>query len=112
MAYNEILAERIRRALSGLPSVEERRMFGGVAFMVGSKMCLTAGADRMMCRIDPDIHEEATSKAGCHTVVMRGRKYKGYVYINENSLQTQSDFDYWVGLALEFNKKVNRLPQS
>ncbi|MDB5119839.1 MAG: methyltransferase [Sphingobacteriales bacterium] len=106
MAYNEKLAYKIRRALAHLPIVEEKRMFGGIAFMVDGKMCLTAGADRMMCRIDPDIHEEAIGKEGCRTVMMKGREYKGYVYVSEDTLHKEADFNYWVTLALEFNKKA------
>ena len=62
MAYSENLAEKIRQALAPLPKVEEKKMFGGLAFMVNGKLCLTAGPDRMMCRIDPDIHEEVVEK--------------------------------------------------
>ncbi len=106
MAYSENLADKIRKALAHLPEVEEKKMFGGLAFMVDSKMCLTAGADRMMCRIDPNIHEEAVKRKGCRTVIMKGREYKGYVYVNEDSLQAKADFNYWVTLALDFNKKA------
>jgi TfoX/Sxy family transcriptional regulator of competence genes len=106
MAYSEKLADKIRQALAHIPNVEEKQMFGRIAFMVNNKMCLTAGADRMMCRIDPGIHEEAVKKEGCHTVVMKGRKYKGYVYVNEDHLKTKKDFNYWVTLALAFNKKI------
>jgi TfoX/Sxy family transcriptional regulator of competence genes len=106
MAYNEKLANKIRQALAHLPNVEEKRMFGGIAFMVDGKMCLTAGADRMMCRINPDIHETAIKRKGCRTVIMKGREYKGYVYVNEDSLHTKADFDYWIALALDFNKKA------
>ena len=69
-------------------------------------MCLTTGADRMMCRIDPGIHEEALRKKGCRTVIMKGREYRGYVYVNEDSLQTKADLNYWMTLALAFNKKA------
>jgi TfoX/Sxy family transcriptional regulator of competence genes len=106
MAYSKKLADRIRQALAHLSEVEEKKMFGGLAFMVGGKMCLTAGADRMMCRIDPDIHEDAVKRKGCRTVVMREREYKGWVYVSEDNLQSKEDFDHWVGLALDFNKKV------
>jgi TfoX/Sxy family transcriptional regulator of competence genes len=106
MAYNEHLAEKIRQALAHLPGVVEKKMFGGLAFMVDNKMCLTVGADRMMCRIDPNIHEEALKRKGCRTVMMKGREYKGYIYVNQDSLQTKADFNYWVKLALDFNKKA------
>ena len=86
MAYNEKLANRIRVALSHLLKVEEKKMFGGLAFIVENKMCITVGGDRIMCRIDPAIHEEVIKRKGCHTLVMRGREYKGYVHVNGNSI--------------------------
>ena len=104
MAYNEELADRIRIALSHIPKVEEKKMFGGLAFMVDDKMCVTAGADRIMCRIDPALHDEVIRKKGCTTVIMGGREYKGYVHVSEDSIKKKKDFDYWIGLALDFNK--------
>lgn len=104
MAYNEKLVNRIRVALSHLPKVEEKKMFGGMAFMVDNKMCITAGADKIMCRIDPAVHEEAIKREGCRTVKMKGREYKGYVNISEDAIKTKKDFDYWIGIALEYNK--------
>lgn len=104
MAYDEKLATRMREALSDLPQVEEKKMFGGLAFMIDHKMCITVGADRIMCRIDPALHEEAIKRTGCSTVIMGGRVYRGYVHVNEDAIKTQKDFDYWVALALDFNK--------
>jgi TfoX/Sxy family transcriptional regulator of competence genes len=91
-------------ALSHLPKVEEKKMFGGLAFIVDKKMCITAGADRIMCRINPAIHEEAIKRKGCSTVIMRGREYKGYVHVNDESLKNKKDFNYWIQLALDYNK--------
>ena len=104
MAYNEKLTKRVREALAHLQNVEEKRMFGGVAFMVSDKMCISAGDDELMFRIDPAIHDESLKKKGCRPVIMRGRKYKGYVYLNEKKLKNKKAFDYWIKLALEFNK--------
>ena len=70
MAYDEKLADRIRKALVHLPNAKEKKMFGSLAFMVDTKMCITAGADRIMCRIDPAIHDEAVKRKGSHTVIM------------------------------------------
>ncbi|ELR68277.1 hypothetical protein C900_00580 [Fulvivirga imtechensis AK7] len=106
MAYSEDIATHIRQALAHLPDVEEKKMFGGLAFMVNNKMCMTANANRMMCRIDPALHEEALQREGCTTVVMKGREYRGYVYIHADSLKTPADFDYWVSLAVDFNEKI------
>ncbi len=104
MAYNESLANRIREALAHLPDVKEKKMFGGIAFMVNGKMSITVGKDRIMCRIDPGVHEEAIKSKGIQTVKMGGRDYKGYIHIDEEVIKTKKNFDYWVQLALDFNK--------
>ena len=111
MAYNEKLTNKLRSALAHLPRVEEKKMFRGIAFMVDGKMCITAGDDEIMCRIDPGIHEEAIKRKGCRAVEMKGREYKGYVYVNEEGMKTKKDFDYWIGLALDFNKKAKATPK-
>jgi TfoX/Sxy family transcriptional regulator of competence genes len=106
MAYNEKLTNRVREALADVKKVEEKKMFSGITFMVDGKMCISVGDDRIMCRIDPAIHEETIQKKGCRTMEMKGKEYKGYVYVNEESLKTKKDLDYWTGLALDFNKKA------
>ena len=106
MAYNEKLTNRIREALAHLRKVEEKKMFRGITFMVNEKMCISVGDNEIMCRIDPAIHEEVIQKKGCRTVVMKGREYKGYVYVNEDNIKAKKDLDYWVGLALDFNKRA------
>jgi TfoX/Sxy family transcriptional regulator of competence genes len=104
--YNEKMTKRIREALADVPKVEEKKMFRGIVFMVDGKMCLTAGDDNMMCRIDPAIHEAAVKKKGVRSVIMKGRVYKGYVRVHEDVMKSKKDFEYWIGLALEFNKKA------
>ena len=94
MAYNEQLTNRIREALADVPRVMEKRMFRGVTFMVHGKMCISAGDNTIMCRIDPAIHEEALSKKGCSTVKMKGRDYIGFVHVKEEGFQSKKDFDY------------------
>jgi TfoX/Sxy family transcriptional regulator of competence genes len=106
MAYNEHLTNRVRESLSSLKNVEEKRMFRGVAFMVNNKMCVTAGDDRIMCRIDPELHDKVITKKGCRTVVMRNRAYKGWVYVSEDVIKTRKLLDYWIKLALDFNKRA------
>jgi TfoX/Sxy family transcriptional regulator of competence genes len=106
MAYNEKLTARIREALVHLTNVEEKRMFRGVTFMVNDKMCISAGDNKIMCRIDPSIHDEVLKRKGCETVKMKGREYRGYVYVSEEGIKTKKDLDYWIGLALEFNKRA------
>jgi TfoX/Sxy family transcriptional regulator of competence genes len=104
MAYDEILAERVRTAISHLPDVEEKKMFSGLTFMLNGKMCVTVGKDRIMCRIDPSIHEGAIRREGARTVVMKGREYKGFVYVSRDVLKTKKHLEYWLKLAIDFNK--------
>lgn len=109
MAYSEKLAGRIRLALSHLPDVKEKKMFGSLAFMVNDKMCITAGPNRIMCRIDPSLHEAAIKMKASTAVIMKGREYKGYVHVNEENLTTKKELDHWIGLALDYNKMAKSL---
>ena len=101
MVRDDELLNRVRAALAHLPSVEEKKMFGGTAFMVRTKMCITVRAGRIMCRIDPASHDALLRCKGCQTVIMKGREYRGYVYVDAESLKTKNALKYWVDLALK-----------
>lgn len=106
MAYNESLADRIRESLVHLTKVEEKHMFGGVCFMVNGKMCVGVVKDEMMCRIDPKMDEIVLEKQGCRQMDFTKKPMKGYVFIDEEGMKTKKDFEYWIGLCLEFNSKA------
>lgn len=106
MPYNEKLAGRIRESLAGIKQVEEKKMFRGMCFMVNGKMCVCVNADEIMCRIDPEKFEEALEKDGCRPMVHNGKTMKGFVFVNEESIKKKSEFNYWIGLALDFNSKA------
>ena len=108
---NEKLTERVRESLSGVSRVEEKKMFGGIAFMVNGKMCVTASDRGLMCRVDPARMDELTAKKGCSVLTMKGREYNGYVRVNEDALEKKRDLDFWVGVALEFNSKATSSPK-
>jgi TfoX/Sxy family transcriptional regulator of competence genes len=111
LVLNEVLTRRVRELLAGASRVEEKRMFGGVAFMVNGKMCVTVNGPRIMCRVDPARMDELTRKPGCQVMMMRGREFPGYVRVDEEALRTRKDLDYWVGLALEFNSRAKASPK-
>ena len=100
------LVERVRTAFSGVAKVKEKRMFGGTAFMVRGNLCVTARPTRIMCRIDPARHSGAIKRPGCRTVVMKGRKYTGYVHIEAAAVRTKRALMYWVTRALKFNRTL------
>ena len=106
MAYDEKLAARIRKKLASLHPVEEKKMMGGLTFMYNDKMCVGIFKNELMCRIDPEFHAEAITKPGCRTMDFSNRPMIGYVLIDESGMKKEKDFNYWIGLSLEFNKKA------
>ena len=106
MAYSEKLANRIRESLQHLKKVEEKEMMGGLTFMVNGKMCVGIIKDELMCRIDRDFHETAIEKTGCRTMDFTKRPMMGYVMVDDSGMKTKKDFDYWINLSLDFNKKA------
>lgn len=106
MAFNEKLAQRIRESLSEIKRVKEKEMMGGLTFMVNDKMCIGIIKDEMMCRIDPKVQETALEKTGCRIMDFTGRPMKGYVMVNEKGMKTKKEFEYWIHLCLDFNKRA------
>jgi TfoX/Sxy family transcriptional regulator of competence genes len=107
MAYNEKLADRTREIISVThKNVEEKKMFGGLCFMVNDKMCVGVEKERLMVRLDPERFDEVIEKEGCKPMDFTGKIMKGYVFVDDNVLKTKKQLEYWVGLALDFNKKA------
>jgi TfoX/Sxy family transcriptional regulator of competence genes len=106
MSYSEKLADRIRKRLAGLSPIEEKKMMGGLTFMYNGKMCVGIIKDELMCRIDPALHEQAITRKGCRTMDFTNRPMIGYVLVDETGMKTKTEFDYWIDLALAFNKQA------
>ena len=105
MAYNEKLADMIREIISLThKNVEEKAMFGGLCFMVNDKMCLGVEKERLMVRLDPAIYDEVMEKEGCKPMDFTGKVMKGFVFVDTDVLNTKKKLEYWVKLALEYNK--------
>ena len=107
MAYNEKLADRIRDIIILThKNIDEKRMFGGLCFMVNDKMCVGVEQERLMIRLDPDIYEEVLEKEGCQPMDFTGKVMKGYVFVDIDALNTKAKLNYWVQLALQYNQKA------
>jgi TfoX/Sxy family transcriptional regulator of competence genes len=100
------LLARVRAAVQGLPQVVEKKMFGGTAFLIRDKMCVTVRNERIMCRIDPDQHDQAIQSPGCETMVMKGREYRGFVIVKAEFLQTEKALNPWIQMALDYNRHI------
>jgi TfoX/Sxy family transcriptional regulator of competence genes len=108
MAYNEQLADRVREIIAdtGEERVREKKMFGGLCFLVDEKICVGVKKDRMLVRLDPVLYEETLEKEGIIPMAREGRGMIGYVYVMDEFLDTPKDLQYWVNLALEFNPRA------
>jgi len=107
MAFDEHLAERIRQTLKNESTpFEEKKMMGGLTFMVNNKMCVGIVKEELMARIGPDNYEEAISQAGVRKMDFTGKPMKGYVFIAPEAIDNDDDLTNWVRTALDFNKTL------
>jgi hypothetical protein len=107
VAEHEALMSSVKAALGSDLPFTERKMFGGTAFMVRGKMCVSVGRERCMFRINPAIHDTVMGRDGSRTVVMKGRKYKGYVHVDAHALRTMQELTFWIDLALAYNRALS-----
>src|ERR671937_2609206 len=97
MAYDEELAERIRTLVSGEPRLTEKKMFGGLAFLVGGNMSVAAsGQGGLLVRVDPDETDALLAKPHAEPFEMRGRSMQGWLRIEPEGLRTRRQLERWV----------------
>lgn len=106
MAYSEALAERIRTYLGRRQDVEEKKMFGGICFMVADKMCVGVIKDDLMVRIAPEATAAAVKRPGARPMDFTHRPMAGFVYVTEKSLGGDTDLHHWLDEALSYNMIV------
>ncbi|MDH3208681.1 MAG: TfoX/Sxy family protein [Gemmatimonadota bacterium] len=102
MAYDDNLADRVRKVLPDGPHVSEKKMFGGLCFLIGGHMCCGINGDQLMLRIGPNAYEEALARPHAREMDFTGRSLKGFVYVAQEGLATEEDLADWVGLAAAF----------
>jgi hypothetical protein len=107
MAYDEKLAARIREAVRGEPGVTEKAMFGGLAFLVGGNMAVSAsGQGGMLLRCDPAQTETLVSAPGVGRFEMRGREMNGWLHVHDEAVRNDADLDRWVGLGVAYARSL------
>lgn len=108
MAYNTGLADKIRAYLANIPklNVEEKKMFGGLAFLINGKMCVNVSGERLMCRFDPELQQQVENKKGYQPMIMRGKSMTGYCYVEPEGFASQKEFDYWMNVCLSYNDQA------
>ena len=104
MAYDENLANRVRELISLThTNVDEKKMFGGLCFMVNGKMCVGVERERLMVRLDPSKYEGVLEEDGCTPMDFTGRPMRGFVFVDIQALQSRKVLEHWIHLALEYN---------
>ncbi len=107
MDYDEKLADMVRDLIAQThKNVEEKAMFGGLCFMVNDKMALGVEKERLMVRLDPAKYDEVMEKEGCKPMDFTGKVMKGFVFVDADAVTTKKKLDYWVQLALAYNKSA------
>ncbi len=107
MAYDTFLAERIRIKLQEKKvAFDEKKMMGGICFLVDDKMCMGVVHNNLMARIDPEIYEDALKKKGSRKMDFTGRPMKGFVFVEPEGIDFDSDLSDWIQLCLDFNPKA------
>jgi len=110
VAYNINLANKVRELLAEIPDidVEEKEMFAILNFMINGKTCICVSGENLMLRFDPKLQEELSERNGYETMLMKGKEYKGYCYINPEGFKAKNDFEYFVSICLDYNKVSNK----
>jgi TfoX/Sxy family transcriptional regulator of competence genes len=107
MAYDEGLAERIRELLAGEPGVTEQRMFGGLAFLIGGNMAVSAsGQGGLMVRVDPEDSERLVASTPARPMDMRGRPMRGWLRVDLDDVRTKRTLQRWVGLGTAYARSL------
>jgi hypothetical protein len=107
VAFDERLAERIRRVLGDEPGVTEQRMFGGLAFLVGGNMAVAArGQGGLLIRVDPGQHDAMLGEPGTDTMVMRERAMRGWITVTPEACAKPADLRRWVRRGLAYAKTL------
>ncbi len=112
MAFSEYLADRVRQRMSSLDDVLEKKMMGGLIFMVNEKMCLgididkKTNEDRLMVRVGKLAYEDLLGKNGSRLMDFTGKPMRGFLFISPDGFDAEDDLDFWVEKALEFNKLI------
>ena len=108
MAYDELLADRIRQSLKEKKAAFlEKKMFGGICFMVNDKMCIGVIKNDLMARIDPEHESQFLKDTGARPMDFTNRPMKGYIYVNAEGTDMDDDLEKWVNRCLDFNPKAN-----
>src|SRR4051794_2796391 len=107
MAYDEDLANRIRELLTGETAVTEKKMFGGLAFLIGGNMAVSAsGQGGLMVRCDPDETDALLQRPHARRFEMRGREMDGWLRVDDAGVRTKRDLEPWIRIGVAYARSL------
>ncbi len=106
MAYDEQLADRVRTVLASEREVGERKMFGGLAFMVAGHMCCGVLGEELMVRLERDEAERALDEPHTRPMDFTGRPMRGFLYVSAEGIADDSSLRQWVQRAVEHARSL------
>jgi TfoX/Sxy family transcriptional regulator of competence genes len=102
MAFDQDLAERVRGVLAGVEGVTEKKMFGGLTFMLGGKMCCGIVGEKLMVRVGPAAYDDALAEPFAAPMDFTGRPLKGMVYVEVDGFLADGGLSRWIARGVEF----------
>ena len=107
MAYDEDLADRIRELVSGQAHLTEKKMFGGLAFLIGGHMAISAsGRGGVLVRVDPRDTDKLVSSSSAQIAVMQGRQMDGWLRVDPEHVRTKSQLAKWVTIGTTYARSL------
>lgn len=107
MAYDEELAERIRQVVQDEPGLTEKRMFGGLAFLIGGNMAVSAsGQGGMLLRVDPARTDELVAAPSVDRFEMGGRRMNGWLHVGLQAISTEEALRQWIGHGVAYARSL------
>jgi TfoX/Sxy family transcriptional regulator of competence genes len=107
VAYDEALAQRIRDLVDDKPGVVEKKMFGGLAFLIGGNMSVAAsGQGGLMIRCAPEDTDGLLDEPGAEHMVMRGRAMNGWLRVDESAVASDQDLKRWVDRGVAYARSL------
>lgn len=102
MAYDQGLAQRIREVLDERDDLSERKMFGGLCFLLGGNMCCGVVGDELMLRVGPDSYEDCLALPHTREMDFTGRTMRGMIYVDTEGVEEDGDLAAWLGRGVAF----------
>lgn len=106
MSFDQRLAQRIREILVGTPDLVEKKMFGGIGFLIQGNMACGVNRDNLIVRVGPEKHQEAMSQPHVQPFDLTGKSMSGWVIVNPEGLASEAELDHWIIQGVDYARTL------